>query len=466
MSTLFIAGQWRDTPTRVEVHNPYDNTLVGTVSAASAAEVGEATRALAAAVCELTAFERGAILERTAAAIEAEAEAFEGSIVAESGLCRKDARKEVGRACAVLRTHAQEAVRITGESLPTDVTARKDNRLAVTCWEPVGVVAAITPFNRPLNQVVVKLAPAIAAGCRVVVKPSEKTPLTAVKLVQTLLECGLPPEMIALLTGPPATIGPALVRDPLVNLVTFTGSTAVGQAIAREAGMIRVCLELGDSGALIVMPSADLDAAAAAAVAGAFATAGQSCRGVKRILAHRSIAAELGERLAELSKGLCVGDPAELTTDIGCLINESAAIEVEQRVTDAIARGATALTPRERRGAQLRPVVLTDVPRDCPLVAQETFGPVAPIIAVADLDDAIACVNHSPHGLQTGIFTARLDEAMVAFRRLQTGAVIVNGGPNYESPNLPFGGVKGSGLGREGARYAIREMSVLKTLVL
>jgi acyl-CoA reductase-like NAD-dependent aldehyde dehydrogenase len=355
---------------------------------------------------------------------------------------------------------------VVGEAIPTDVTSARLRRVAVTTREPAGLVYAITPFNRPLNQVANKLGPALAAGNRVLLKPSERTPLTAVRFVHTLLAAGLPADRLALVTGDPAEVGGAIVDSGLADVITFTGSSAVGRRVARAAGMCRVLMELGDSGALIVMDDADLEQAAAAAASGAFATSGQSCRGVKRILVHERVAEELVARLVRHAEQLRVGDPADPNTDIGTLIDEPAAVEVERRVVEAVSGGARVVSGGQRRGAQFAPTVLDRVSRGALLVREETFGPVAPVIRVTSLDDAIQCVNEVRYGLQAGIFTQRLDDVLRAGRELAVGTVIANGGPQFEAPNIPFGGVKDSGLGREGVRYAMQEMSTVKTLVL
>jgi len=450
----------------LEVRNPYDGAVVGSVPMADSAAVEEALERAAALSPEWSSHERARILRAAAERVEAEREAFVVSIVRESGLARKDADREVTRAVGVLAQASAEILAARGEAVRTDVTAAATTHLGVALYEPIGVVVAITPFNRPLNQVVVKLAPALAVGNKVVLKPSEQTPLTALAFHEVLVDCGLDPGAVEVVVGDPDEVGEPLVTSPLVDMVTFTGSAAVGHAIARRIGMVKSLFELGDSGALIVMPGADLDEAARTAAAGAFATAGQSCRGVKRILAHTDVADELVERLAGYARKLRVGDPMDPATDIGTLIDEGAAKAVEARVHEAVEAGAEEVVGAERVRAQLGPIVLDAVPRDCPLVQEETFGPCAPVIRVADLDDAIDCANGTGFGLQAGIFTPDWDEAWRAAAELRVGGVVLNGGPQFDSPNIPFGGVKGSGLGREGVRFAMEEMSVRKTLVL
>lgn len=462
---MLIEGRWTESARKTRVTNPYTGEAVGEISQATRED---ALRALADAKAfrpALTAFERAEILSRAADALEKDAAAFVASISSESGMCLKDARKEVQRASALLRVSSEEAKRIDGRSIFTDGVAGAKRNLAVTVREPVGLVLAITPFNRPLNQVVVKLGPAIAAGCRVLLKPSEKTPLTALKLVRLLLDCGLPTRMISVVTGDPREIGDVLVTSPSVDMITFTGSQAVGERIARAAGMIKTAFELGDSGALIVMEDADLKAAASAAAAGAYGNAGQSCRGVKRILVHKAVEAAFADALVAETKKWKVGDPRAEDTDIGTLISEEAAAAVEARVRDAVAKGARVAWGGKRNKAQLEPVVVTGVPRGCDLVALETFGPAAPIVAVESMEDAVSWINSGDAGLQAGVFTKDLGRAMYAAERLEVGAVMLNNGPQFDSPFIPFGGVKKSGLGREGVRCAIEEMTTVKTIV-
>ncbi|SNQ51631.1 putative aldehyde dehydrogenase [Frankia canadensis] len=464
---LFADGRWSPGVGTAQVRNPYTGAVVGTVTRASPQQARDAVRALAAAGRgDLTAHDRATILAATADLLYRERDDVAVLISQESGLAVRDGHREVTRAVTQLRFCAQEALRVHGEAIRTDVTEARARRLAITTREPVGVVCAVTPFNRPLNQVVTKVAPALAAGNRVVVKPSEKTPLSAIRLLDTLLRAGLPPDQAALVCGEPAEIVDALLASGHVDMLTFTGSSRVGRLLAASAGMIRQTYELGDSGALVVMADADVPAAVAAAAAGAFATSGQSCRGVKRVIAHADVADEVAERLAEAASALVVGDPADPATDVGTLIDAAAADVVERRVIDAVAAGARVLCGARRHGAQYWPTVLDHVPPDTDLVRLETFGPTAPVVRVRDFAEAVAVVNGTRYGLQAGIFTRSLDLARRAGELFDVGAVVVNGGPQFESPNIPFGGVKDSGLGREGARYAIEEMTRLRTLIL
>lgn len=462
---MFIKGRYVETGRKKPIINPYNGETVGQICMDSREDVLLAAKAAKEYSSQLTAYDRYRILSDTAREIDAAAAAFTLSICRESGMCMKDAAKEVKRAVTLLIVCAEEAKRITGESIPTDITDSGQNNLAMTIREPIGLVCAITPFNRPLNQVVVKLGPAIAANNSIILKPSEKTPLTAIKFVEALVRNGLPPEMVAVVTGDPNEVGDALVTSPYIDMITFTGSASVGERIAKAAGMIRTAFELGDSGALIVMDDADLDKAVKVAVAGAYSTAGQSCRGIKRLLVHETLADEFVERLKVESAKIKCGDPMDPETDMGVLINEESAVLVEKRIRDAVAKGATLVYGGLRKGAGIMPAVLSNVPRDVDLVKKETFGPCAPVIKIKDINDAVKYTNDTEYGLQTGIFTRDIDKALYAAKKLKVGAVIINNGPQFESPNIPFGGVKKSGLGREGIKYAIQEMTTVKTIV-
>jgi len=450
----------------LRVAYPFDGSIVGEVRAMSSSEATAVTEQARRFRSDLSAHERSALLAATADDVEARTEVFARSITLESGLALRDARAEVQRAVGNLRVCAEEAKQIRGETTTTDTTATGTRRMAVTWREPVGVVLAITPFNRPLNQVVVKVGPAIAANNTVVVKPSEKTPLTALLLVETLLACGMPAEMLTVVTGRPEEVGDALVMSPHVDMVTFTGSAAVGASIAGKVGMVRTLFELGDSGSIVVLADADLEAAADATARGAFASSGQSCRGVKRVIVEESVADELVELVTERAAALRVGNPLQGGIDLGTMIDEEAARLVEARIDAAVAAGAELVFGGQRRGAQMWPAVIDRVRPDDDLVREETFGPCAPVLRVAGAEEAFACVNATRFGLQAGLFTNRLDRAMEAARRFDVGTIVLNDGPQFDSPAIPFGGVKASGLGREGPRYAIHEMTQLKTLVL
>ncbi|MGE0040946.1 MAG: aldehyde dehydrogenase family protein [Alphaproteobacteria bacterium] len=462
---LLINGQWVAGGEQLPVRNPFTGSIVGMMTLATRQQASDAARYAKAFESDLAAGRRAEILNGTAADIEREADAYAEQIVSECGTCIKEAQKEVRRAITQFRICAEETTRLRGEAIPLEGSAHGPQQLAVTIRVPVGLVCAITPFNRPLNQVAVKLGPAIASNNSVILKPSEKAPLSAIRLVKCLIRNGLPAGMVSLVTGDPLEVGDALVTNSHVDMITFTGSRAVGERIARRAGMVKLALELGDSGALIVLKDANLDNAARAAASGAFSTAGQSCRGVKRLLVEDSVADQFGSLLVRESKRLNFGDPSLPLNDFGCLIHESAAVEVERRVSAAIESGAVPLLLSPRMGAVLGPQVLDHVPRHCELVREETFGPCAPIVRVQDLEDAVSYINCGDYGLQTGVFTSNIQQALRAAQEIRSGAVIINGGPQFESPFIPFGGVKKSGIGREGPRFAMQEMTTVRTVV-
>lgn len=444
------------------VSDRWTGAPIGSVALDTAADVDLAVTSVAAREGTLPPAQRAEILGRCAALLADRSAEFAQRSTAESGVCIKETTREVRRACSNLQVAAEEAVRQRGEAFPVP----GQSRLAITLPEPVGVVAAITPFNRPLNQVVVKLAPAIAAGCSVVLKPSEKTPLTGLAFAELLLEAGLPTDMLAVVTGEPSIVGSALAGHPLVNMVTFTGSVAVGHAVAGLAAGRKLLLELGGNDPLIVLKDADLDHAARLAADGAFATAGQSCRGIKRIIIDESVADAFMGRLVKAAESKTYGDPRDPGTDIGPLVDETAADTVVNRVDRAIKSGAALLMGGARSGNLIPPTVLDHVPADTDLVTQETFGPIAPVIRVHDADEAVTVANSTPYGLQSGVLTNDSDTFWNVASRLRVGAVNLVESPSFDSPHIPFGGVKSSGYGREGMRYSIQEMSTIKTITV
>ena len=459
---MFLDGVLKAAGPSRPVLDRWTGRHLGEMAMDSAADVDAAVCAVADRREVLPAARRAEILARAAADLTARSAEFAELITGESGVCRRETEREVTRAAANLRVAAAEAERLRGESIPVPGVPR----LAVSLPEPVGVVAAITPFNRPLNQVVVKLAPAVAAGCAVVLKPSEKTPLTALAFAELLVGAGLPAHQLAVVTGDPGVVGPALAAHPRVDMVTFTGSVAAGHAVARAAAGRKLLLELGGNDPLIVLEDADLDRAARLAADGAFATAGQSCRGVKRVIVAEQVAEPFAERLTAAAAAKRAGDPHDPATDLGPLVDEAAARLVERRIADAVRAGAKQLLGGERRGALVVPTVLDHVPADAELVVEETFGPVAPVIRVRDADEAVAVANSTRYGLQAGVVTRDAEAFWRIAARLRVGAVNLDEGPQFDSPHIPFGGVKASGLGREGLRYAIAEMSVLKTITV
>jgi phosphonoacetaldehyde dehydrogenase len=449
------------------VTSPYSGEVVGEAPLSSPAQVAEALDAAARCGREPPRHERARALNAVADRLEAEHEDWAQLISAESGLCLADTRHEVGRAVDVFRFAAMEALRDDGETFAGDVSDRGRDRRAHTLRVPVSAVAAITPFNHPLNQVAHKVAPAIAVGAPIVVKPSERTPLSALRLGEVLVDAGVDAERARIVCGDPAAILDAFLAHPAVEVVSFTGGVAVGKLIASRLGYRRAVLELGGNDPLIVLADADLEEAARLAVSGAFANSGQRCTAVKRVIAVREIADELAERVAAGAGALRPGDPLDEDTDIGTVIDEAAASTIARRVHDAVAAGARLLHGGERDGALLVPAVLDEVTPDMDLVATETFGPVAPIIRVRDLDEAIAAANGTPYGLSSGVCTFDWRAIARCVRELRTGTVNIREVPGWRTELTPFGGVGDSGLGvKEGVREAMRAMSQTKLYTL
>lgn len=466
LESMRIAGKLVQTDEAIEVRNPYDGSLVGTVPAARAEHVREAFRSARAFKPALTRYERQQILQRTAELLRDRREKFARLIVAETGLCWKDGLYEASRAYDVWSFAAQLTIKDDGEIYACDISPMGKARKIFTTRVPLlGVVSAITPFNHPLNMVSHKLAPAIATNNRIVLKPTELTPLTALALADVLYEAGLPPEMLSVVTGNPSTMGDAMITDPDADLVTFTGSVRVGKHIAHTAGYKRKVLELGGNDPLIVMEDADLDKAAELAVAGATKNSGQRCTAVKRILAVEAIADDFSKLVVEKAKKLRSGDPMDPSTDVGTVINERSAILFESRVNDAVARGADVLHGAARQGALFAPTVVDHVPADCELVFEETFGPVIPIIRCPnDISEVIRISNSTAYGLSSGVCTNRLDYVERFVAELEVGTVNIWEVPGYRIEMSPFGGIKDSGLGdKEGVVEAMKGFTNVRT---
>jgi aldehyde dehydrogenase (NAD+) len=461
--TVLIGEKEVSGPATLEVRYPYTGEVVGLAPLLSRQQIDEALDLAAAAPVGLDRYERAQVLERTARAIGEASEELARLITLESGLCLKDTRYEVLRAVDVFRFAASEALRDDGEAFACDTSPNGRRRRAYTTREPVRLVAAITPFNHPLNQVAHKVAPAIAAGAPMVLKPSEKTPLTALWLARTLRECGLPAGAVTIVTGDREEVLEAMLGHDRVDVVSFTGGVAVGKLISDRLGYRRAVLELGGNDPLLVLADADLDRAAELAVTGATRNSGQRCTSVKRIVVESSVADELAERALQRVAALKVGDPLADDTDIGTLIDEEAAERVEARVRAAVRDGAALLLGGERTGAQLVPPLLDRVSPQSELVARETFGPAAPIIRVEGLDEAIATANGTDYGLSAGVVTNDLRAALRCVRELRSGTVNVDEVPGYRTEVAPFGGVKDSGLGvKEGVREAMHAMTNVK----
>jgi aldehyde dehydrogenase (NAD+) len=463
----YLAGEAVYTDATLAVNYPYTGEVVGELAMVGRERVESAVRAMLAGGEPLTRYQRYEILDRARDLLKGRAEEFAQCIRSESGLCLRETRYEVGRALDVLQFSAMEALKDDGQIFSCDISPQGQARKIFTVREPLELVLAISPFNHPLNQVAHKVAPAIAAGVPMLLKPSEKTPITAVRFTELLYEAGLPGWMLSTFVGGIGEVVEPLIRDERIGLVSFTGSTEIGRRIAANAGYKKLCLELGGNDPLIVLDDADMELAVKLAAEGCYRNSGQRCTAVKRLLVHEAILPEFTERFVAMTAEYTVGDPGDEATRIGTVIDEAAAKVLEGRVHMAVARGARVLAGGNRDGAQLEPTVIADVPRDAEMIVRESFGPLAPIVAVRDLDDAIGVANSSSFGLSSGIVTNDMRAALEAVKRLKVGTVNVNQVPGYRIECSPFGGVKDSGLGvKEGVIEAMKFMTTVKTFSL
>ncbi|MGW2892189.1 aldehyde dehydrogenase family protein [Streptomyces griseoruber] len=450
------------------VRSPYDGETIGSVCLTAADAVDEVLRRARTGrttARSLSRAARAAVLDGAARLIEERAESFARLIVSEAGKTITQARKETGRAVNTLRLSAAEARRNAGEVVPFDAYAGSEGRTGWFTREPLGIIAAVTPYNDPLNLVAHKLGPAIAGGNAVVLKPSLLTPLSALRLVDTLVEAGLPEEVVTVVNGG-AELGAALVAAPDVRMVSFTGGFRTGEAIARSAGLKKLAMDLGGNAPVVVLADADLDEAVEACVSGAFWAAGQNCIGTQRILVERGVYEAFRDAFVARTRLLRTGDPADERTDVGPLISERAAAAAEATVAAALAGGARLLCGHERDGALYPPTVLEDVPGTAAVWRDEAFAPVVVLQAVDSLEEAIERANEIDFSLHAGIFTSSLDRAMAAARRLEAGGVMVNDSSDYRFDAMPFGGFKYGSMGREGVRFAYEEMTQPKVVCL
>jgi phosphonoacetaldehyde dehydrogenase len=465
---LRIAGRKVERDGRIEVRYPYTGELVATVPKATLEDVRSAFKTAREFKSTLTRYDRYKILMRAGEIIAARVPEIARLITLESGLCLKDTTYEVGRASDVLLFAANQALVDDGQVFSCDLTHHGKSRKVYTLREPLlGVISAITPFNHPLNQVIHKVAPAVATNNRIVVKPSEKTPLAAYVLADVLYEAGLPPPMLSVLTGDPREIADELLTNEHVDLVTFTGGVPIGKYIAARAVYKRQVLELGGNDPIIVMEDADVEEAATLAAAGSYKNSGQRCTAVKRMLVHERVADAFVDKLVAKTRALRCGDPLDPATDMGTVIDEPAAKDFEARVNDALARGAQLLVGNQRRGALYSPTVIDRVQPQMNVVKTETFGPVSPVIRFRDIDEAISIANGTAYGLSSAVCTNRLDYVTRFVRELAVGTVNVREVPGYRLELTPFGGIKDSGLGyKEGVQEAMKSFTNTKTYSL
>ena len=464
---IFVAGEWVETGDWLEVRSPYSGEVVGRVAKAGAAETKRAIDGAEAAMREpLPAHKRAEILVKVAGSLGRRHDEVARLISDEAGKPMKAARVEAKRAMSTYTFAAVEARKLAGEMVPMDAAQAGEGKLAFTLRQPIGIVGAISPFNFPLNLVAHKLAPALAAGCAVVLKPASQTPLSALLLAELEEEAGLPPGWLSVVAGPSSEIGDVLVEDERVKAITFTGSGAVGWKLKERAPKKRVNLELGNATPVIVAADADLDGAAKAMAANSFSFAGQSCISVQRIYVERAAHDEFLRRFLPAVEGLTMGDPADEETDVGPVIDEDAKERILDWIEEARGGGAELLAGGEERDGLIQPTVIGQARPELKVSCEEVFGPVVTVNAVDSVDEAIELANSTRYGLQAGIFTSSLETALRAARRLEFGGVTVNEAPTFRSDQMPYGGVKDSGNTREGPHYAVRELTEEHLVVL
>ena len=463
-----IGGQWRGSDDVMEVRFPYDGSAVDAVSMASAADMDEA---MAAALkgFEITrglpSHRRSEILEKMARLLRERFDEVVDAMIMEGGKNRKTAVGETSRALETLKVSGEEARRIGGEVFSIDWTAAGENRQGFTRRRPIGTVLGITPFNYPVNLACHKIGPAIAAGNPIIIKPAEKTPLSSLILAEIVLEAGYPPEAFSVLNAWGADTE-MMAADPRVAMISFTGSSAVGWMLKNKSGQKKIALELGGNAGMIVHDDADLDQAAGEAAAGGFANAGQNCISVQRVLIQRDVFEDFTDRFVERVKRLKVGDPRDPDVDIGPMISVRDAERAESWVEEAGRAGASVLVGGEREGTMFPPTVMTDTLPEMRVNCEEVFAPVVTVSPYDSWDDAVATVNDTPYGLQAGVFTRDVKLIMDAWERIDVGGLQVNSASTFRVDHMPYGGIKASGYGREGIKYAIEDMTELRLMVL
>ena len=466
---MYVAGQWVDSPKMLEVKAPYSGEVVDCVPDATSQQLEQALAAAekgAVAMAQLTGYERSQIMLRAADLVQASVEDFARTITLEEGKPLGESRVEAGRMPDLMRLSAYEGAQIRGETLPLDSQAGVRGKFGFTVRVPCGVIVAISPFNYPLLLVLHKVAPALAAGNAVILKPASYTPLIALKLTEVFLKAGLPENGLQCITGSGSRIGPALCGDPRVRKITFTGSAEVGEQLAKAAGAKKLSLELGSNCPVVVLKDADMDAVAAATVVGGYVNAGQVCLSVQRVLVQRSSYGDFLDALKPKVEAIKMGDPLDEETKLSALISEGDAERVGAWVDQAVKEGARLVTGGQRDGAKFAPTIVADVAPKMRVSCDELFGPAVAVTPVESIDEAIRVANDSSFGLGAGVFTRDINNAMRFAREVHTGTVQVNWTSLWRADLIPYGGFGQSGFGREGPRYAIEEMTEIKTVVL
>lgn len=465
---IIIGGQQKTTSNELRVINPYDNSLVGVTYLCGTAELNEALTAATKAFDELkkySSYQRAGALQKCVDGIKERSEELARTISLEAGKPIKDARAEVARAGNTFQIALEESKRLGGEVMPLDISHGAQARFGIIRRFPIGVVLGISPFNFPLNLVAHKIAPAMACGCPIIIKPASKTPLTALLLGEIILDSGYAKGGVSIVPSTGNDVE-KLLEDTRIKKLTFTGSPDVGWRLKSKAINKRVTLELGGNAGVIIHEDADLDYAASRVVTGAFSYAGQVCISVQRVYAHKNIFNEFKERLVQLSSALKLGNQLDESTDIGPMIDETSLEKTEAWVNEAIKGGAKILTGGKRRGPCFEPTVLTDTTSSMKVCSEEVFAPVVTLEPYENFEDALKQINQSRFGLQAGLFTKDMGRIFLAYETLEVGGVIANDVPTFRVDNMPYGGIKESGFGREGVRYAIEEMTELKLLAI
>jgi glyceraldehyde-3-phosphate dehydrogenase (NADP+) len=464
---MLIGENWVDKDEKIEVRNPFNNELVDTVPSGEESDVDAAFQAAEEGFKinrELPVHQRISILYKTAEIISNNQEGFARIIASEGSKTIREARKEASRCIDTMTISAEEARRVVGETIPFDSREGSENRVGYYYRFPIGVIVAITPFNDPLNLVAHKVGPAIAGGNAVVLKPATVTPLSALKLGEALIEAGLPWKILNIVTGRASRIGEALVTDPRGRMISFTGGTEAGLDIVKKAGLKKIGMELGSNSPVIVMDDADFEQAVELSVSGAFWAVGQNCIGVQRLYVHEAVYDEFEKLFVERTKEMKVGFQLDEETDMGPMITEEEAARVEKWVEEATQEGAELLTGGKRKGTLVEPTVFKNMPEAAKLNCEEVFGPVVNLYKISSLDEAIEKANSVKYGLHGAVFTRSLDNAFKAIKGLDVGGVMVNDSTDYRIDMMPFGGVKWSGLGREGIKFALLEMTEPKVV--
>lgn len=465
----FIGGEWRDKPEKIEVLNPFDGSLVDTVPRGDAADVDAAVSAAvegAKIMRKMPAYDRAQILFKAAALVAERAEELGQIISQEEGKVLAEGLVEATRAAEIIQLSAEEAKRLNGEVLPLDAAPGATGKLGFTLRVPCGVVAAVTPFNFPLHLVCHKVGPAIAGGNAVILKPASDTPLSGLKLVEIMLDAGVPPLAISCVTGPGSTVGDSLCADPRVRKISFTGSYEVGDQICKAAGMKKVTMELGSNAPLVVMDDADLEKVAELAAMTGFSNAGQVCISTQRIFVDQAVYDDFVGTLTSRVEKITTGNQLAEGIGMGPMIRESDAVRVHEWIHEAVGAGARLVTGGARNGSIVEPTVLADVEPSMRVAREEIFGPAVGVSRFSDIDQAIAYANDTSYGLSAAIFTQDVDRAMRFAQECESGNIHINWGCQWRADLMPYGGLKNSGMGKEGPRYAVQEMTESKMIVM